>query len=114
MRSVYGKECAKHPELAGRRYLPNSNCIGCHKEEMKVRHSRIKEDRIERDKRLDLLEAEVAFLRIAKSGDIPEIPALRAEVVNAKASALESELNLTRARRHIAILETLLHEATGK
>lgn len=114
MRSVYGKECAKHPELAGRRYLPNSNCIGCHKEEMKVRHGRSKENRIERDKRLDLLEAEVAFLRIAKSGDIPEIPALRAEVVSAKASALESELNLTRANRYIVRLEALLNEATGK
>lgn len=81
---------------------------------MKVRHGRSKENRIERDKRLDLLEAEVAFLRIAKAGDIPEIPALRAEVVSAKASTLEAELNLTRANRYIARLEALLHEATGK
>lgn len=81
---------------------------------MKARHSRSKADRIERDKRLALLEAEVAFLRIAKAGDIPEIPALRAEVINAKVSALESELNLTRANRYIARLEVLLNEATGK
>jgi hypothetical protein len=40
MRSVYGKECAKHPELAGRRYLPNNNCIKCHSESMKIHNER--------------------------------------------------------------------------
>ena len=40
MRSVYGKECAKHPELAGRRYLPNNNCIKCHSESMKEHNAR--------------------------------------------------------------------------
>ena len=40
MRSTYGKECAKHPELAGRRYLPNNNCIKCHSESMKVHNDR--------------------------------------------------------------------------
>lgn len=42
MRSVYGKECPKHPELAGRRYLPNNNCIKCHSEAMKIQHARRK------------------------------------------------------------------------
>lgn len=40
MRSVYGKECPKHPEMAGRRYLPNNNCIKCHSEAMKVHNAR--------------------------------------------------------------------------
>ena len=40
MRSVYGKECEKHPEMAGRRYLPNNNCIKCHSESMKVHNAR--------------------------------------------------------------------------
>ncbi len=39
MRSTYGKECAKHPELAGRRYLPNLACIKCHSEQNKERHA---------------------------------------------------------------------------
>lgn len=38
MRSVYGKECAKHPELAGRRYLPNLACIKCHSDQNRERH----------------------------------------------------------------------------
>lgn len=36
MNSFYGDECAKHPELAGRRYLPNRACIGCHSERNKA------------------------------------------------------------------------------
>jgi hypothetical protein len=39
MRSVYGKECEKHPELAGRRYLPNLACIKCHSIQNKERHA---------------------------------------------------------------------------
>ena len=39
MRSVYGKECAKHPELAGRRYLPNLACIKCHSDQNRERHA---------------------------------------------------------------------------
>jgi hypothetical protein len=39
MRSVYGKECEKHPELAGRRYLPNLACIKCHSIQNKDRHA---------------------------------------------------------------------------
>lgn len=40
MRSTYGKECARHPELAGRRYLPNLACIKCHSESMKEHNDR--------------------------------------------------------------------------
>jgi len=32
MRSFYGKDCAKHPEWAGRRYLPSGCCVGCQRE----------------------------------------------------------------------------------
>lgn len=32
MRSFYGKECPKHPEWAGRRYLPSGCCIGCQRQ----------------------------------------------------------------------------------
>ena len=39
MRSVYGKECELHPELAGRRYLPNLACIKCHSIQNKERHA---------------------------------------------------------------------------
>jgi hypothetical protein len=39
MRAFYGEECAKHPEIAGRRYLPNRACIKCHSEQNKVRHA---------------------------------------------------------------------------
>lgn len=39
MRSFYGDECAKHPEIAGRRYLPNKACIKCHSEQNKERHA---------------------------------------------------------------------------
>ena len=39
MRSFYGDECAKHPEIAGRRYLPNRACIKCHSEQNKIRHA---------------------------------------------------------------------------
>jgi hypothetical protein len=38
MRSFYGDECAKHPEIAGRRYLPNRACIKCHSAQNKERH----------------------------------------------------------------------------
>jgi hypothetical protein len=51
MRSVYGKDCPKHPELAGRRYLPNNNCIGCHSERMKRDNLRRKAERKARDDR---------------------------------------------------------------
>jgi hypothetical protein len=51
MRSTYGKECAKHPELAGRRYLPNNNCIKCHSESMKEHNAR------RRSALLELIEA---------------------------------------------------------
>lgn len=40
MRSKYGQVCDKHPELAGRRYIPNNNCIKCHSEQNKVQHAR--------------------------------------------------------------------------
>jgi hypothetical protein len=113
MRSVYGKDCAKHPEFAGRRYLPNNNCIGCHRESMKEQSQRRKADMIARDERLALLEIEVASLRNAKAGIAPEIPALRAELVSSKALSLSHELNLTRANRYIERLEALL-EASGK
>lgn len=39
MRSVYGAECPKHPEVAGRRYLPNRACIKCHSIQNKERHA---------------------------------------------------------------------------
>lgn len=52
MRSVYGKECEKHPELAGRRYLPNNNCIKCHSESMKAQHAKRKKAQEARDERL--------------------------------------------------------------
>lgn len=42
MRSFYGDECSKHPELAGRRYLPNRACIKCHSEQNKEQHARRK------------------------------------------------------------------------
>jgi len=51
MRSTYGKECAKHPELAGRRYLPNLACIKCHSEQNKERHA------IRRRALLELIDA---------------------------------------------------------
>jgi hypothetical protein len=37
---MYGNECEKHPELAGRRYLPNMACIKCHSEQNKEQHAR--------------------------------------------------------------------------
>lgn len=43
MKSFYGGVCAKHPELAGRRYLHSSNCIKCHNERSKANHARRKE-----------------------------------------------------------------------
>ena len=39
MRSFYGDECALHPEIAGRRYLPNRACIKCHSIQNKDRHA---------------------------------------------------------------------------
>lgn len=51
MRSVYGKECPKHPEMAGRRYLQSNNCIKCHNERSRANHAKRKE-RLE-----ELLEA---------------------------------------------------------
>ena len=33
VKSVYAKECPRHPELAGRRYLANHACIKCHNED---------------------------------------------------------------------------------
>lgn len=32
MKSFYGRECEKHPEWAGRRYLPSGCCIGCQRQ----------------------------------------------------------------------------------
>lgn len=43
MKSFYGTECPKHPELAGRRYLQSSNCIKCHNERSKAHHAKRKE-----------------------------------------------------------------------
>jgi hypothetical protein len=43
MKSFYGGVCAKHPELAGRRYLQSSNCIKCHNERMRARYAKRKE-----------------------------------------------------------------------
>jgi len=40
--SVYGSECAKHPELAGRRYALNNNCIKCHNERGRALHAKRK------------------------------------------------------------------------
>jgi len=40
MRSKYGQVCDKHPELAGRRYVPNNSCIKCHSEQNKDQHAR--------------------------------------------------------------------------
>ena len=51
MRSTYGKECAKHPELAGRRYLPNLACIKCHSDQNRERHL------VKQEKMKDLFEA---------------------------------------------------------
>lgn len=42
MRSIYAEDCPKHPELAGRRYLPNKVCIKCHSDAMKVQHAKRK------------------------------------------------------------------------
>lgn len=42
MNSFYGGECAKHPELAGRRYALNNNCIKCHNERGRLLHVRRK------------------------------------------------------------------------
>lgn len=46
MNSFYGGVCAKHPELAGRRYSLNNNCIKCHNARSRARYA----------KRKDLLE----------------------------------------------------------
>lgn len=43
MNSFYGGECAKHPELAGRRYALNNNCIKCHNERGRLLHVRRKQ-----------------------------------------------------------------------
>lgn len=32
MNYVFGKECDKHPEFAGKRYFPSNCCIGCQRE----------------------------------------------------------------------------------
>lgn len=42
MRSFYGEVFDKHPEIAGRRYLPNKACIKCHSEQNKISHARRK------------------------------------------------------------------------
>lgn len=42
MNSFYGGECAKHPELAGRRYSLNNNCIKCHNARTKLNYERRK------------------------------------------------------------------------
>lgn len=47
MRSKYGKVCDKHPELAGRRYIPNNNCLKCHSESMKIHNDRRREALLE-------------------------------------------------------------------
>lgn len=39
MKSKYGQECPKHPELAGRRYIPSNACIKCHSERMRGYHA---------------------------------------------------------------------------
>lgn len=101
MRSVYGDECPKHPELAGRRYLPNKVCIRCHNDAMKVQHTNRKAIQQARDERLALLEVEVLELRNLKAGSIPELPALRAEVVKWRMEALRHELNAARAEREL-------------
>lgn len=43
MNSFYGGECPKHPELAGRRYAKNNNCIKCHNERGRANYARRKE-----------------------------------------------------------------------
>lgn len=57
MRSVYGKECPNHPELLGRRYLPNNACIKCHSEWNKVAHLKRKAERAAQAERLAKCEA---------------------------------------------------------
>lgn len=52
MKSVYGKECPKHPELAGRRYVPGNGCIKCRNESSKRNNAKIKVERKARDERL--------------------------------------------------------------
>ena len=65
MRSFYGDECAKHPEVAGRRYLPNRACIKCHSEQNKVQHAK---------RRIALLEL------IAAAKEAPQTPRLTAAI----------------------------------
>lgn len=43
MNSFYGGVCDKHPELSGRRYALNNNCIKCHNERSRANHARRKE-----------------------------------------------------------------------
>lgn len=57
MRSVYGKECATHPELAGRRYLPSNTCIECQRELNREGNKRRKLAQAARDQRLAKCEA---------------------------------------------------------
>lgn len=42
MRSKYGQVCEKHPELAGRRYVPSNGCVKCHNELSRANHARRK------------------------------------------------------------------------
>ena len=65
MRSFYGDECAKHPEVAGRRYLPNRACIKCHSEQNKIQHAK---------RRLALLEL------IAAAKEAQQTPRLTAAI----------------------------------
>lgn len=57
MRSTYGLICHKHPELAGRRYLPNNACIKCHSEWNKAAHIKRKAERAAQAERLAKCEA---------------------------------------------------------
>lgn len=43
MNSFYGGVCDKHPELGGRRYALNNNCIKCHNERGRARYAKRKE-----------------------------------------------------------------------
>jgi hypothetical protein len=69
MRSVYGKECAKHPELAGRRYLPSNTCIECQRELNRAGNARRKAASKARDERLAKCLA--LFERMLCNDDMP-------------------------------------------
>lgn len=50
MRSFYGKDCPKHPELAGRRYLPNGSCVECQRKLNREGNKRRKKEADAREK----------------------------------------------------------------